>query len=374
VYDRARKKYIDYVLSYGALILGHAATPVINAVQRQLAHGGAFGVTHASEIECARRLQAAIPLLERMRFVSSGTEAVMGAIRLARGYTGRDIILKFENAYHGHADYLLAKGGSGLATLKLPMSAGVPRDFIKHTFVLPRDDVHALKAFFKKYGAKVAAVIVEPVGGNYGVMPPDINFLRALRTITRHYGTVLIFDEVITGFRFHFGSAADLFHIKPDLMCLGKIVGGGFPIGVYGGRKKIMDLLAPSGPVYQASTFAGHPVIMRAACAALDVLKKKRTDYCRISTMTERLAAHIKESAERYAIKAVVNVWGPLFSVRFLRAGDFKKWYQQLLMSGVYCAPSEYEANFVSFAHTDRDIAKTISTIDAAFKTLSKRR
>ncbi len=371
-YDNDDNQYIDYVLSYGALILGHAYPSITNAAKQVLRNGGAFGTTHRLEIECAERIQKAIPLIECMRFVNSGTEAVMGAIRVARGYTGRDIIVKFENAYHGHADYLLAKGGSGLATLNIPNSAGVPKEFVKYTHVLPANDAEAIKSFFKWHGKHVAAVIVEPVGGNYGVIEPDIFFLRQLRKLTEQSKALLIFDEVITGFRFHCGSVADILRVTPDLMCLGKIVGGGFPIGVYGGSKKIMDSLAPVGKVYQASTFAGHPVVMAAAGITIDELAARRSTYGKLIEKSRILAEGIKQHAIECGILVHVSSWGPMFSLRFENKDHFTLFYKELLDMGIYFAPSEYESNFVSFSHTNKHIETTLSGIKNAFQTIKK--
>ena len=255
IYDHDGNEYIDYVLSFGAVILGHNHRAVTSAVKRRANRGLAFGATHTAEIRLASAIKGAIPFIDKVRFVNSGTEAVMGAVRLARGYTGRDMIVKFEHSYHGHADYLLASGGSGLATLGIPSSSGVPEDFTKHTIIAPANNIEVLERIFKRSGRRIAAVLVEPVGGNYGVVPPDTDFLKNLKKLTKKYGAVLIFDEVITGFRFGYGSAAQKFGILPDLIVLGKIIGGGLPIGAYGGMEKIMRHLAPSGNVYQASTF-----------------------------------------------------------------------------------------------------------------------
>ncbi len=373
VFDYDGKGYLDYVLSYGALILGHAHLKVIEGVKETADLGLGFGATHSYEAELAGLLQKAIPLLERTRFVSSGTEAVMGALRLARGFTGRDKIIKFEGAYHGHADYLLAKAGSGVATLGLPGSKGVPEDFTRHTIITRYGDQDSLKDVFKRYGCDIAAVIVEPVGGNNGVIIPDKGFLKSLRSITREYGSLLVFDEVITGFRFHFGSAAEYLGVTPDLLCLGKIIGGGLPIGAYGGTEDIMKDLAPLGDVYQASTFAGNPVVMRSGIETLRVLDKSRDDYKRLSAMGGSLAGALREKAKMSGIDVTVRQFGPMFSVSFKKRYLFKYFYKTLLKEGVYLAPSEYESNFISFAHKERDIKKTVRAIEKAFYLLGQK-
>ncbi|NQT22748.1 MAG: glutamate-1-semialdehyde 2,1-aminomutase [Candidatus Omnitrophica bacterium] len=374
IYDYDRNSYIDYVLSYGALILGHANPGVISAVKKTAEKGLGYGTTHELEVELARRIQEAIPLCEKIRFVSSGTEAVMGAIRLARGFTKRNKILKFEYSYHGHADYLLVKAGSGLATMGLPASKGVPKDFIRHTLVTSYGNINNINKIFKRYGSEIAAVIVEPVGGNNGVIPPDIPFLKRLRTLTRQFSTLLIFDEVITGFRFHFGSAASYFGIKPDMICLGKIIGGGLPIGAYGGSKKIMNHLAPLGSVYQASTFSGNPVVMSAGVATLRKLALLKKDYKKLSEKAALISQYLENKAKSHNIDISVRHFGTMFSVYFKKRKYFKFFYRRLLENGIYFAPSEYESNFISFAHSKEDIKKTLREIDEAFYLLAKRK
>ncbi|MFA5146826.1 MAG: glutamate-1-semialdehyde 2,1-aminomutase [Candidatus Omnitrophota bacterium] len=368
VYDHDDNEYIDYVLSWGSLILGHALPEVVNAVKATACGGFSFGATNIKEVELAKFIRAAIPFAEKIRFVNSGTEAVMGAVRLARGYTGRDKIIKFENAYHGHADYLLTKSGSGLATLGIPSSAGVPRDFTKHTIVAPLNDITAVESIFKRSGSSVAAVLIEPVGGNYGVIPPDIDYLKRLRKVTAKYGALLIFDEVITGFRFGFGSAARKFGVIPDLIVLGKIIGGGLPIGAYGGREKIMRHLAPIGAVYQASTFAGNPVVAQSGLATLKALKKKEDNYGKIEDLAKYLVMNIWRMAGKYNAVLKIDSYGSIFSLKFAKKSDFKLFYRTMLEKGVYLAPSEFEANFLSFAHTKKDIESTIKAADAAFR------
>ncbi len=369
VYDHDGNEYVDYVLSWGSLILGHAFREVVDAIKTALCDGLSFGTTNIKEVELAKLIQKAIPFVERIRFVNSGTEAVMGAVRLARGYTGREKIVKFENSYHGHADYLLTKSGSGLATLGIPSSAGVPKDFIKHTIIANFNDIGAIENVFKKYGRKIAAILVEPVGGNYGVLLSDIGFLRRLRALTAEYGALLIFDEVITGFRFRFGSAAKYFGVIPDIVVLGKIIGGGLPIGAYGGGRKVMDKLAPLGKVYQASTFSGNPVVMQAGISTLKALAKSRAKYRQIERFTEFLTSAIEGAARSRNIGLKVSRFGSMFSLRFKRKDDFKKFYRGILQRGIYLAPSEFESNFLSFAHTKKDVERTV---DAATKALER--
>jgi len=372
-YDYDGKRYIDYVLSYGALILGHAHPRVINALKETVLSGVGFGTTHKLEIELAEYINNAIPLLNKIRFVTSGTEAVMGAVRLARGVTGRNKIVKFKHSYHGHADYLLAKAGSGLSTLGLPASKGVPKDFTRHTLVAEYGDKNGVKDIFKKHGNKIAAVIVEPVGGNHGVILPDVSFLKDLRSITKKYGAILIFDEVITGFRFHFGSAADYLGIKPDLICLGKIIGGGLPIGAYGGRKDIMKHLAPLGKVYQASTFSGNPLVMSAGLATLGVLKSLKGKYKKLNQSASYLTKILKDEGQNLGIEIEVRHFGSMFSLRFKNKKYFHYFYSILLKRGVFFAPSEYESNFVSFAHTGDDIKKTATSIKKALRIIASK-
>ncbi len=363
IYDHDGNEYIDYVLSWGSLILGHALPEVVNAVKGAACDGLSFGATNIKELELAKLIREAIPCAEKIRFVNSGTEAIMGAVRLARGYTGRDKIVKFENAYHGHADYLLTKSGSGLATFGIPSSAGVPKDFTKHTIIVPLNDAGAVENIFNEYGREIAAVLVEPVGGNYGVLPPDIHFLKKLKRLTAKYATLLIFDEVITGFRFGFGSAAEQFGVVPDLIVLGKIIGGGLPIGAYGGSKKVMDNLAPLGKVYQASTFSGNPIVMQAGLSTLDQLRRSQREYAMTESFTRYLASKIKEAAISLRLTLDVRYYGNMFSIKFADTNKFRTFYGLMLSRGVYLAPSEFEANFLSFAHTKNDVEKTADAL-----------
>jgi glutamate-1-semialdehyde 2,1-aminomutase len=373
VYDYNGKEYIDYVLSYGALVLGHAPKEVCEGVKEAITSGTGFGAVHHYETELAQRITRAIPSAKKVRFTSSGTEAVMGAVRLARGATGRDKIIKFKGSYHGHADHLLAKAGSGLATLGLPDSAGVPEDFTRHTMVAQYGSKESVERVFKKYGRDIAAVIVEPVGGNDGVVPPNVDFLKYLRSATQRSGAVLIADEVITGFRFRYGSIMEGFGIRPDIICLGKIIGGGLPIGAYGGSEKMMKNLAPEGDVYQASTFAGNPIVMRAGIETLDLLERLKPEYGHLSDTAAYLAESIAQQAQTFDIGVETQQYGGVFSLRFKERDDFRYYYKALLAEGVYFAPSEHEANFISFAHTDGDIRKTLEASENAFARLAEK-
>jgi len=344
---------------------------VIKDIKDQLDQSFGFGTTHETEIKTARIISQAIPVIEKIRFVNSGTEGLMGAIRLARGYTQRDKIVKFTNSYHGHADYLLAKAGSGLATQGISLSEGVPADFIKHTLVIDYGDQEALNNIFKHQGSQIAAVIFEPVGGNCGVVPPDIEFIDSLREITNKYGALLIADEVITGFRFCFGSFLQLIDIKPDLICLGKIIGGGLPIGAYGGNSEIMNKLSPLGEVYQASTFAGNPIVMRARLATLEILNTQKQSYKKSFELTEYLCDSLNRAIDVSGIAGRLTHYGSMFSFKFKDKILFNSFYKAILAEGVYFSPSEQEANFLSFPHTKIDIDKTLSAAAKALKRIS---
>lgn len=373
VYDYDGNRYIDYVLSYGAMILGHGHPAVTAEVGSAAREGFAFGATSAKEVELAGLIRKAVPFIEKIRFVSSGTEAVMGAVRVARGYTGRKKIVKLVNAYHGHADYLLAKAGSGLATQGIPLSKGVPKEYLRHTIVLDNTNIDSVNVIFKKYNKEIAAVIVEPVGGNYGVIKPDVNFLRTARRLTKHCGSLLIFDEIITGFRFHYGSAADIFGVKPDIICFGKIIGGGLPVGAFAASKKIMSVLAPEGEVYQASTFAGNPVVMAAGTAALRRLHSIKKHYPQLSAMAKGICETLEREAAKEDVAVKAAYYGSMFSVAFAQKDDFRYFYQKLLSAGIFFAPSEYEANFVSFAHRRKDVERTKDAIKHVFHNWKKR-
>lgn len=372
LWDYDDNKYIDYILSFGALILGHSHPKVISDLKKTVNSGLSFGLTNEKEIELAGILKKAIPFIDKIRFVNSGTEAVMSAIRLSRGVTRRDKILKFENSYHGHADYLLAKAGSGLLTLGVTKSAGVPKDFIKNTIVAPFGKVEVIEKIFKEEGKNIAAVIVEPVGGNSGVILPDPDFLKKLRQITHKYGTLLIFDEVITGFRFNFGSVSKHFGVTPDLICLGKIIGGGLPIGAIGGSDEIMLKLAPQGDVYQASTFSGNPVTMQAGISTLKVLNKFKNEYPNLFALADFLISQIENQAHINKINLKINHYRNMFSFTFENKKQFQKFYKFMLNEGVLFAPSQFEANFLSFAHTKKDIIRTIEAAAKSFRSLKE--
>jgi glutamate-1-semialdehyde 2,1-aminomutase len=361
------QRYIDHVLGWGSLILGHADKDVMRAVSHQAGKGFYFGATSPEEIALAREISKALPFAQQVRFTVSGTEAVMGALRLARGYTGRDAVVMFEHSYHGHADHLLARAGSGLATCGIPLSQGVPRSFLEHTVVLPYGDREALERAFRKKGHRIAAVILEPVGGNYGVIPPDVPFLKLVRRLTHKSGVLLVADEVITGFRFAYGSFLETLGITPDLICLGKIIGGGMPAGCYGGPSRIMRHLAPLGGVYQASTFSGHPVCMASGFAALRKLRSRRSRYKSLTLYARQLSWALQQQALCADVPVKVAQYGPMFSLRFENDAQFRAFYRSMLSQGVYLAPSQFEANFISFAHTGRELKKTVAAAANAF-------
>jgi glutamate-1-semialdehyde 2,1-aminomutase len=382
LYDLDGNTYIDYVLSWGPMILGHASAPVINAIKKAAGQGTSYGAPTELEVELAREIRNAFPSMERIRLVSSGTEAVMSAIRVARGFTGRDSVLKFEGCYHGHSDYLLAKAGSGLATLGIPDSLGVPADFAKHTLTAPYNDIRAVQQIVKERGQQLACIILEPIAGNMGVVPPAPGFLQALRQLTIEHDILLIFDEVISGFRVHYGGAQALFGITPDLTVLGKIIGGGLPVGAYGGRKEIMELIAPSGPVYQAGTLSGNPLAVTAGLATLKQLRVKGT-YQKLEERSAALAKGIGEAAKKAGITLTQTRLGSMLTSFFTpgpvvdwnsaKLSDTKRYgvfFHKMLEQGVYLAPSQFEATFLSTAHTPADIEKTVRAAHAAFKSL----
>ncbi len=365
-------RYVDYVMAWGPLILGHAHPAVVQAVQRQAEQGTAYGAPTEVELALAEAITAAMPSMERVRFVNSGTEAAMSALRLARAFTGRDKIVKFAGCYHGHADSLLVEAGSGVLTLGLPGSPGVTAGAAADTWVLPYNDVAAVEELFARHGEEIAAVIVEPIAGNMGVVPPDPGFLPALRRLTREAGALLIFDEVITGFRVGLGGAQGLLGIVPDLTCLGKIIGGGLPVGAYGGRADIMERVAPAGPVYQAGTLSGNPLAMAAGLATLEVLSQPGT-YERLERQAARLAEGLLAEARAqdvpYCVQRVGSMWtgffhpGPLRNLEEVRRSDtafYARYFHGMLREGVYLPPSAFEAAFVSLAHTDQDIEFTV--------------
>ena len=366
IVDVDGNEYIDYVGSWGPAILGHAHPEVVAAVKEASEAGLTYGAPTAREVEMAELLRELVPSMEVSRMVCSGTEAVMSAVRAARGFTGRDNIVKFDGCYHGHSDGMLVRAGSGALTQAEPDSAGVPKDFARHTLVAPYNDVKAVKDLFRRRPDTIAAMIVEPVAANAGVILPQPGFLEALREITERYGALLIFDEVITGFRLALGGAQELFGVRPDLTTFGKIVGGGMPAAVYGGRADVMRCVAPDGKVYQAGTLAGNPLATAAGLATLKILKRDPAIYSRLEAKTRRLAEAIRNAA--YGSAEVAQI-GSLMGVSFVADADatFARWYSHLLEGGVYVAPSRFEAMFVSDAHTDEDIDRTIRTMEAFF-------
>jgi len=382
LYDLDGNTYIDYVLSWGPMILGHAPTPVIAAIKKAAEQGTSYGAPTELEVDLARQIHEAFPSMEKIRLVSSGTEAVMSAIRVARGFTKRDSILKFEGCYHGHSDYLLAKAGSGLATLGIPDSLGVPADFAKHTLTAPYNDIRTVQQIVKERGKQLACIILEPIAGNMGVVPPSPDFLQAVRQLTIEHDILLIFDEVISGFRVSYGGAQELYGIKPDLTVLGKIIGGGLPVGAYGGRNEIMDLIAPTGPVYQAGTLSGNPLAVTAGLATLRQLRAKGI-YKKLEELSAALAKGVGEGAKKASIPLTQTRVGSMLT-SFFTAGPVVDWnsaklsdtkrygmfFHKMLDQGVYLAPSQFEAAFLSTAHTHADVEKTIRAAHIAFKSL----
>ncbi|GAB6043465.1 glutamate-1-semialdehyde 2,1-aminomutase [Endothiovibrio diazotrophicus] len=380
--DEDDRRYIDYVASWGPMIVGHGHPEVIAAVQAQVARALGFGAPTAIEIEMAEKVCAMVPSMEMVRMVSSGTEATMTAIRLARGFTGRDKIVKFEGCYHGHSDSLLVKAGSGALTLGVPTSPGVPAALAEHTVTLTYNDLDQVREAFAKIGGQVAAIIVEPVAGNMNCIPPEPGFLEGLRAVCDEYGALLIFDEVMTGFRVARGGAQELFDITPDLTTLGKVIGGGLPVGAFGGRREVMEQIAPLGPVYQAGTLSGNPVAMAAGLATLQLIDQPGF-YDALGAKTERLVSGIQAEADAAGIPFTTNRVGAMFGLFFseektisrfsqVSAGNvdrFKRFFHGMLEQGVYLAPSAFEAGFVSAAHTDAEID---ATIEAAARVLAK--
>ena len=376
-------EYIDYVLSWGPLILGHSHPEVVKAIQEQAAKGSSFGAPTLLETKLAQIIIERVPSIEMVRFVSSGTEATMAALRLARGYTGRDIILKFEGSYHGHGDSLLIKAGSGVATLGLPDSPGVPADIAKNTLTVAYNDLEAVQTVFEKFGDKIAGVIVEPVAGNMGVVPPKPGFLEGLRTLTETYGALLIFDEVMTGFRVDYHCAQGYYGITPDLTCLGKVVGGGLPVGAFAGKREIMEHIAPAGPVYQAGTLSGNPLAMTAGIETLSRLTPESYEY--FKKLGDQLEAGIREAASKYNIPHTINRAGSMIGL-FLtneevvdfesaKTSDlnlFAEYFKLMAEEGVYLPPSQFEGLFLSTAHTEEHIAKTVDAFHKVFAKLAR--
>src|SRR5271156_2995665 len=372
LFDVDGREYLDYVCSWGALILGHAHPDVVAAVSDQAAKGTSFGMTSPLEIELGERIVAAVPSVEMVRFVNSGTEAAMSAVRLARAFTQRDLIVKFEGCYHGHSDGFLSEAGSGLATLGISASPGVPDAFASLTLNVPYNDLEAVENLFRQHPGQIAAVIVEPVAANMGVVPPAPGFLEGLRAITKKEKALLIFDEVITGFRLAYGGAQSVYKIDPDLTVMGKIIGGGLPVAAYGGKRKIMELVAPLGPVYQAGTLSGNPLAMRAGLATLPKLEAPGF-YADVDRKTQRLADGLRSALKETNVAGQVNLVGSLLTMFFTEqpvrnyadaktsnSTRFAAFFQEMLKRGIFIAPSQYEALFVSAAHSDADIDRAI--------------
>ncbi|MFZ0635382.1 MAG: glutamate-1-semialdehyde 2,1-aminomutase [Candidatus Acidiferrales bacterium] len=383
LYDVDGNEYLDYVCSWGAMILGHAHPSVTKAVQEQAARGTSYGMTSPLEIDLAEEIVRAMPSIEMLRFVSSGTEATMSAVRLARGFTKRDLILKFEGCYHGHSDSFLSQAGSGLATLGISSSPGVPESFAKLTLNVPYNDLSAVEKTFQAHPRQIAAIIVEPVAANMGVVAPASGFLDGLRKITRSDGALLICDEVISGFRTSLGGAQGAYHIHPDLTTLGKIIGGGLPVAAYGGRRDVMQMIAPLGPVYQAGTLSGNPLAMRAGLATLPHLRVQGF-YDELNRKTGRLEEGFRAAAHEVGIPAQINAVGSLLTIFFCEGpvrnyDDAKKsdtvrfaaFFTEMLDRGIFLPPSQYEALFVSAAHTDADIDRTITACRDSLKAVT---
>ena len=380
--DADGNEYIDYVCSWGPMILGHAHPDVIRVLQERMRLGTSYGAPTEIEVDMAEAIVDMVPSVEMVRMVNSGTEATMSAIRLARGYTGKEKIVKFEGCYHGHADSLLVSAGSGVATLGIPGSPGVPHDLARHTICLPFADLESVNQTFRKYGREIAAVIVEPIPGNMGVIVPDKIFLEGLREITREFDALLIFDEVISGFRVAPGGAQQYYDIIPDLTCLGKIIGGGLPVGAYGGKKEIMSRMAPVGDVYQAGTLSGNPLAMAAGLATLNILKTGDI-YRKLEKKGDRFFSGLEKAAKAAGVEIVVNHIGSLGSFFFSSSpvidftsamacdgGQFRKFYTGMLEQGIYLAPSPFEAMFLSMAHSETEIQKTLECAKLTFSSL----
>ena len=380
IWDADGNEYVDYIGSWGPLILGHAAPAVVDAIIAATRKGTTFGASTPAEADLAELVISAFPHMEKVRFVSSGTEATMSAIRLARAYTKRKYIVKFEGCYHGHADALLVKAGSGVATLGIPGSAGVPEEFTQFTLALPYNDICALDAAFEKFKNQIACVIVEPVVGNMGCVPPDRGYLEALRAITAHDKALLIFDEVMTGFRLAYGGAQELYGIQPDLTTMGKIIGGGLPVGGYGGPSEIMDLVAPLGPMYQAGTLSGNPLAMAAGYATLNHLREHKDIYAKLDKLAGEVVDGVAAAAKDAGVTICHNRVGSMFTWFFAKGPvtdwasasksdteAFGRFFRAMLENGIYLPPSQYEAAFMSAAHTERDVQQTVAAARHAF-------
>ncbi|RLJ71076.1 glutamate-1-semialdehyde 2,1-aminomutase [Hydrogenivirga caldilitoris] len=382
VWDADGNEYIDFLASWGPLILGHAYPKVVKAVKEEVERGLSFGLTNPHEVKLAQLVVEMVPSVEKVRFVNSGTEATMSAIRLARGVTGRKLVVKFEGCYHGHYDSLLVSAGSGVATFAIPGTPGIPEEIAKLTLVVPFNNREAVKKVFEEYGEDIACVIVEPVAGNMGVVPPKEGFLKFLREITEEHGSLLIFDEVITGFRLSKGGAQELFDVNPDLTCLGKILGGGLPVGAYGGRKELMSQVAPEGPVYQAGTLSGNPVAMVAGVETLKELRDKEP-YEELGEKAKRVSEAVSGMLKEKGIPHRINRVGSMFTVFFTdkevvdfesaKSSDlelFGKFFRKLLEKGILIPPAQFEAWFLSTAHEEEDIEEALNRIESAIREL----
>ena len=382
IWDVDGNEYIDYVLSWGPLILGHAHDQVINAIKQVANYGTSFGAPTELEIEMAKAVIDAVKSIEMVRFVNSGTEATMSAIRLARGYTKRKKIVKFDGCYHGHGDSLLVSAGSGVATLGIPGTPGIPEELANLTIVLPYNDIEAVEEAFRKYGDDIACVIIEPVAGNMGVVAPSKEYHQKLREITRKYGSLLIFDEVMTGFRLAYGGAQELYDIEPDLTTFGKVIGGGLPVGAYGGKREIMEYVAPVGPVYQAGTLSGNPLAMAAGLRQLQLLKELNP-YKELDEKGRFLEEGFKQIAQEFSVPVQVNRVGSMITVFFTqmpvkdfttaKTSDtqrFAKFFRCMLEKGVYLPASQFEAFFLSTAHSQKDLEETLEKARDCFKNL----
>jgi glutamate-1-semialdehyde 2,1-aminomutase len=385
IYDVDGNKYVDFVCSWGPMILGHNHPAVVEAIKKALENGTSFGAPSPLEVELAELVTEALPSVDMVRFVSSGTEATMSALRLARGYTGKKVVIKFDGCYHGHADSFLVKAGSGLITLGIPGSPGVPDDIVKNTISIPYNNVEVLEKTLRDESLDIACVIMEPIAANMGVVLPKPEFMQKVRALTKELGIVLIFDEVITGFRLSYGGAQAKFGIMPDLTCLGKIIGGGLPVGAYGGKKEIMKQISPEGPVYQAGTLSGNPLAMAAGAATLKELKKPGF-YEALDAKAEKFAQELTALTKKYNVQATLNREGSVMTPFFAKGPvtDFESamtadtdkyglYYREMLNRGVYLAPSQFEGAFISAAHTEADLAKTLEAAESVFSILQKR-
>ncbi|MFO1444985.1 glutamate-1-semialdehyde 2,1-aminomutase [Bacillus sp. Bva_UNVM-123] len=382
IYDIDGNEYIDYILSWGPLIHGHSDNDVNHGLKEMIECGTSFGLSTLQEIQLAELVMERIPSIEKVRMVNSGTEATMSALRLARGYTGRKLIVKFEGCYHGHSDHLLVKAGSGVATLGLPDSPGVPKEITQNTISIPYNDFELLRETFHIHGQSIAAVIIEPFAGNMAGIPAERDFLLELRLLTNQYGALLIFDEVMTGFRLDYHSAQGYYGILPDLTCLGKIIGGGLPVGGYGGKKEIMNLIAPEGPIYQAGTLSGNPLAMLAGYITINKLNSSSYEYLKV--IASKLLLGLSKAANKYHIPHTINQVGTMIGFSFtnnplknfndaknIHIDLFKRFYIEMLNQGILLPPSQYECFFVSTAHTNEDIDQTIHAAEKAFEIIS---